>query len=349
MSHKYVLKVSGIGGKNKKKFMATQAVSDITTIANSMGYRNLTRYVTNIKGGSSIMDMLFLVKLLMLPNGTTILYQHPVAFSDKIFYLFVKVLRSKKFRLITLIHDLDMYRYQSGRAVSREKIILNYSTVIISHNEKMSAYLIDKGVDNSRIIELGIFDYLVADSVNKAIKEESISNRSLVIAGNLKGEKCKYLYTLIDENKVPLDVYGVNFEREKENKKQQMTKYHGAFPAPQLPSIISGGFGLVWDGESVHTCSGNYGEYLKINNPHKTSLYLVSGLPIVIWKQAALAEFVVNNGLGLAVDSLEEASTCVQNVTKGEYLKMIQNVNLMGEKLRAGKFTQYAVKSAEER
>ena len=50
---------------------------------------------------------------------------------------------------------------------------------------------------------------------------------------------------------------------------------------------MEGSFGLVWDGISVETCAGVYGEYLKVNNPHKTSLYLASGIPVIIWKEAA--------------------------------------------------------------
>ena len=51
-------------------------------------------------------------------------------------------------------------------------------------------------------------------------------------------------------------------------------------------------FGLVWDGTSLDGCNGRYGEYLKFNNPHKTSLYLSCGIPVIIWKEAALADFV---------------------------------------------------------
>jgi hypothetical protein len=31
-------------------------------------------------------------------------------------------------------------------------------------------------------------------------------------------------------------------------------------------------FGLVWDGTSIHMCSGEYGFYVYNDNPHKSSL-----------------------------------------------------------------------------
>ena len=57
---------------------------------------------------------------------------------------------------------------------------------------------------------------------------------------------------------------------------------------------------------SSETCKGSFGEYLRINNPHKTSLYLASGIPVIIWSKAALAEFIEKNKCGITVDSLYE-------------------------------------------
>ena len=62
---------------------------------------------------------------------------------------------------------------------------------------------------------------------------------------------------------------------------------------------LFGSFGLVWDGMSSETCKGSFGEYLRINNPHKTSLYLASGIPVIIWSKAALAEFIEKNKCGI--------------------------------------------------
>lgn len=62
----------------------------------------------------------------------------------------------------------------------------------------------------------------------------------------------------------------------------------------------------MWDGDGINGCSGNTGEYLRYNNPHKLSLYMVSGLPVVIWSKAAEAEFVINNKVGVVVDDIND-------------------------------------------
>ena len=55
---------------------------------------------------------------------------------------------------------------------------------------------------------------------------------------------------------------------------------------------MEGNWGLVWDGNSIDTCSGNFGEYLRLNAPFKFSLYLAAKRPVVVWRESAMAEYV---------------------------------------------------------
>lgn len=72
--------------------------------------------------------------------------------------------------------------------------------------------------------------------------------------------------------------------------------------------------------------SGTFGQYLKLNNPHKTSLYLASGIPVIIWKEAALASFIVENNLGFAVDKLSEINEKLSQISDEQYKIMANNV-----------------------
>ena len=109
---------------------------------------------------------------------------------------------------------------------------------------------------------------------------------------------------------------------------------------------MEGSFGLVWDGDSTKTCSGTFGQYMKINNPHKASLYLASGLPVLIWKEAALAEFILSNECGCAVGSLEEISEAAGALTKEQYDHFCENAKKIAKRLRGGKYTMRAVERA---
>ena len=86
-----------------------------------------------------------------------------------------------------------------------------------------------------------------------------------------------------------------------------------------------------------------------INNPHKTSLYLRCSLPVIIWKQAALAPFVSKHGIGLCVDSLKELDTILPNITQGQYACMKMNAERIGNLIAQGNFFRTAFEEAVRR
>ena len=105
-----------------------------------------------------------------------------------------------------------------------------------------------------------------------------------------------------------------------------------------IPSKLKADFGLVWDGDSVDTCAGDTGRYLLYNNPHKFSLYLASGLPVIVWEKSAVSEFVRQYGIGLIVSSLNEIGKRVRNLSIDEYKQMLSRVAKISADIRSGKF-----------
>ena len=135
------------------------------------------------------------------------------------------------------------------------------------------------------------------------------------------------------------NLFGINYQdRHRDN-----FHYFGSFTPDDLPYNLTGSFGLVWDGPSSETCAGVYGKYLTINNPHKTSLYLASGIPVAIWKNAALARYVEENGCGITVNSLSELNSVISSLTDEEYNEMKEKAKKTGEKLRLGWYTKQAI------
>ena len=99
----------------------------------------------------------------------------------------------------------------------------------------------------------------------------------------------------------------------------------------------------MWDGETTTTCSGIYGEYLRINDPHKASLYLASGMPVIIWSKAALADYITRNGCGITVDSIEDIPGRISAMTPEEYDAIRSNTRKISDRLRKGKYTSRAL------
>ena len=90
-----------------------------------------------------------------------------------------------------------------------------------------------------------------------------------------------------------------------------------------------------------------HGNYMRYNNPHKASLYLSTGQPVIIWKKAALAEFVIKNKVGIAVDSLENLDEILDKITAEQYQLMKNNTIKLASSLRSGQFIKQAVKNIE--
>ena len=148
------------------------------------------------------------------------------------------------------------------------------------------------------------------------------------------------------KNKFSTNLYGPNYEGEKEN---DNIRYLGSFPPDEIPSVIEGKFGLVWDGEKLDTCEGGTGEYLKYNNPHKTSLYLVAGLPVIIWKKSAMAKFIEREKVGFTVNSLEEIKNKINSMTREEYDEMTANAKAVSARLSSGYYLKKALASCEKK
>ena len=200
----------------------------------------------------------------------------------------------------------------------------------------------EMGYDGNRIINLKIFDYLIpAADQGRSLQKDRTKDMPLIIAGALLRHKAGYIYELPESQ--TFNLYGKGYEEEgKEN-----IAYHGALMPDDLPFELEGSFGLVWDGSTSATCATGYGEYLRINNPHKTSLYLASGIPVIIWKEAALAEFVEHYGCGFGVDSLYEIPDRIAALTDAEYERMLANCQKMSRRLRSGYYTIHALEEAD--
>lgn len=126
--------------------------------------------------------------------------------------------------------------------------------------------------------------------------------------------------------------------------------YIGSFPGDIVPKHISSNFGLVWDGESLEDCDkgGNFGQYLRINNPHKFSLYIAAGIPVIVWKKSALANFVQKNGIGICIDSISDIDNVMKKITQNEYKSLLMNVALLQEKVTTGFFLRNALNKSLE-
>ena len=105
---------------------------------------------------------------------------------------------------------------------------------------------------------------------------------------------------------------------------------------PDNVSVLEGSWGLVWDGDSVDGCTGAMGEYLRYNASHKLSLYIVAELPVIVWKESAVAKYVEERGIGICVGSLREIRGRIDGMSDEEYGQMIVNIRKEAAELKRG-------------
>lgn len=285
-----------------------------------------------------------------LNKGDVIILQFPLLWKSLKKQIRMKFLKRKNFKAYLLIHDIESLRNKKIKTFSdfkhsiiyylQNKTVLERVDGIIAHNDKMKSELVKMGISSEKIVTLEIFDYLIPDfNTNKTYVKDKI-----LLAGNFDIRKTKYARILPE--KPDFEIYGINFEFDN---LPNNVRYKGSFSPEELPNHLKGGFGLVWDGDSSDTCSGKYGEYLKINNPHKASLYLASGFPIIVWKQSALADFVKRNDCGIIIDSLFEIAGALGNMDEENYRQLIENSRKIGEKIRRGHYLKTALEECERK
>lgn len=316
----------------------SKARNDIADILVREGWEPLVVHHSEEKGTLDKIKMLFLTRndwskiYHKIPEHSELLIQYPLAMYPKVSTVaipFLKKIKRKNVKLTFLIHDLDSLR---GVYTNGEREFLSTADVIFAHNPVMVDYLKQNGYSDKEIRSLNIFDYLTKDTVpgRKAGEKTEV-----VIAGNLKRGKAGYVYRLNEvEGEIQFRLYGPNYDGETQGKN---VKYCGQYKPEELPEKLEGGFGLVWDGDDLGACTGVFGEYMKYNNPHKTSLYLASGLPVIIWEKAAMAKYIEKNNLGIAVRGINEIPLKLKSLSEEDYRIMKSNVEVIGKQLCQGK------------
>lgn len=247
-----------------------------------------------------------------------------------------------KEKTILLVHDLDGLRYQNMEVQDKEINVIKQFKYIIVHNEKMKEFLISKGVDKDSLYVLELFDYLVNNGKEGNDKKNETESE-FVFIGNLSKEKCPFIYQFEDGDlKYNINLYGINAEEDCLNKN---LIYKGSFEPEDL-GCVEGKIGIVWDGNKVDTeridCFKNYTRY---NNPHKLSCYMACGKPVVVWSQAAVADFVKKENIGYVIDSIED----INNIDFSTYNEKKENAKRIQTKVIHGEYTKDIIKTIIEK
>ena len=346
-----------------------KAPEDVADIAESCGYRKLSVRVHNdanhiwgkcMKRFGFCRDWMRAVRD-MKPDAILLVqfpFHHRYYFYDR----YLLAARKKGVRLIYMVHDVERLRgtYNSKSHDRELSFMLHYADAMIVHNDTMKDYFIQKfHVEPGKLIPLEIFDYLCQSRTCKVpgenqgqewdrnlLKTHACAEfaKAFYIAGNLSTEKTGYLKALPELEETHFELYGINCPDELKN--ADNVHFNGVAVPDELPNLLHEGFGLVWDGDDIKGCSGPFGNYMRFNSPHKLSLYMAAGLPVIIWEKAAQASFVKKYGVGLTVASLLDLNDKAM-ASESDYSRMAKAAEMISERIRSGYYTKRALKAAE--
>ncbi|GEO67704.1 sugar transferase [Levilactobacillus spicheri] len=326
-----------------RTFDATrQAKQDIANIGASMGYKvaNIFRYndvgedddamLARIDGITAAVD-----------RGDMLVYQFPSLNSGRFDDLFVDQMHRRGVRVVCLVHDVGTLRDQQAPTWIDEIGYFNKCDVLIVHNRLMADRLRELGVTTPMVNQY-LLDYLDDnhDEDRYETKPENFQ-RGVVLAGNIL--KSRYLADWANET--PITVFGVtDAELDKKLNANPKIDFRGQRWRWDLIQEMPREFGLAWDSD---TSSYKYNDYTRYNHPHKVSMYLAHGLPVIIWRQAAVADIIVDNGLGIAIDSLDQIDDAIRSISDQDLAQMLHNVGQFGKLIRDGWFTRQGLQAAE--
>ncbi|MDH6358024.1 galactofuranosyltransferase [Parabacteroides sp. PF5-9] len=320
----------------------SKARRDIDHIMVNMGFRNIgfplpgynNKFIDFFVTLAGMMKAPFVIKkgdVLVLP------------YNLRKYYIYLcRLTHLRGGKVVTIIHDLSSF-YRKRITPQQEIKRLNHSDYLIAHNPVMKKWLETNGCQVPVGI-LNIFDYLS----NKEPQEHKTATKpyKVLYAGTLSPKKNKFLYDLSAHiTNYQLNVYGKGLDETLIHHKDHFS-YKGFMSSDDLVASADGDFGLVWDGNSILFCDGPRGQYMKYNNPHKFSLYMRCGLPVIIWKEAAMAHFVNENKVGICISSLTDLDELLAGITTEEYQEMKKNAATIGKQLSEGYYFKKAFKEA---
>lgn len=323
-----------------------KAKTDYESILDSMGAINigLPRKIDSNKFFAFFYNLLSILKAcFQMRRNDIVVLQYPV---KKYFSFICSVARLKKAKTISLIHDLGSFR-RKKLTIPQELKRLDHTDYVIATNESMKQWLVQQGF-HKPMGALGFHDYLSSVPISSDTKNHRQEKDAwnIIYAGSLNLRKNAFILNMKEIDKsFKFHLYGnmPNYNAIAEDKN---IIWHGFMQADDFIAKAKGDFGLVWDGDSLGECHGDFGGYLKYNTPHKASFYLRAGLPIIVWRQSAIAQLVEQEQVGIAIDSLKQLPQQLKELSSQRYEELKANALRLSLEINKGMNLKKAITDA---
>jgi hypothetical protein len=289
--------------------------------------------------GAKISRFIYLLETVMrLRRNSVVVFLFPVY--AKMNRLVISLLRRKGVEIICMIGDINGLKDADAMELRREIRFFKNFRYFIAHNDSMREWL-EQNVHDPGVTVLEFFDFPM-----QLMHLTRRKSSDIVFAGNLaKSTFLEELHRL--PSPLHFHLYGPGQTERMSD--QRNVSWHGAETPQLLPAKLKGSFGLVWDGDTITSPGGSLGNYMKYISHHKLSLYIVSGLPLIVPCSAASAALVRKYRIGICIDNLFEINDRIDQISEEEYQEFRKNMKGLAEKIGGGGCLKEAVGALVEK
>ncbi|WP_207512707.1 hypothetical protein [Longitalea luteola] len=271
-----------------------------------------------------------------IASRDVVVFQFPLY--AKAHELLITLLRIKGVQIICLILDIDGWRNGNETILEKEKKAFRRFRFFIVHNERMQQW-IQAIVPNANTAQLQFFDFLATPCNQHRSKDNRI-----IIAGDL--QKTAFIQKLGQVPQLSFSIYGEGYTA---NVFPANAEYKGVFPPYELVHHLQGSFGLIWYGSDIDNFAGSYSSYLTAISPHKLSLFIMAGIPLMVPATSASAILVKQYGIGCTIDRLSDIEEVIKNISEEDYQKMVANTRPLAAQISQGYFLKKALTELEQK
>lgn len=252
-----------------------------------------------------------------------------------------------KAKIIGIVHDIDAVRF-GGLPDDYIPKMNKYDGLIVQSTE-MHMWLVQAGLETRGQVTImnGPWPY----KTNEAYLKPKFVHQ-IVYGGNPDQNKSGFMKKLHQLASIPaysmIIAGNVGFEKWMPELKND--PFFLSLPNTQsekLPGLLAdlGGFGLIMDGTECDP-SDKYFNYQKYVWPHKLSLYIAAGLPVIAISGTKAAEYVKQEHIGIVVSNIDAIPHAIKNVNASEYHIYSKNVGKCMMEVRLGTHLIEAVNGA---
>lgn len=272
----------------------------------------------------SLFSIVTLIITLLFSHGKTIFMIYP--FIKISLWKRPLISASKRNRIIVFLFDIRYFQYKcfdnhKNFSLEEETSFLNNFSECIALTKSEEQLLKQHGL-SIQTHSLEFLDY--KSSVYCRNYSDRVKN-SVAYAGYLPRAKFLNNISSATLSQISIHVFG---DIGSVSSFKDGLIYHGSYNSSDLVKELSMfQFGLVWDGDDCDSFGSFYGGYEKYIIPHKAACYINSGLPIIVWRDSAIASFVNEFEIGICIDCIDDIPAAISKLEEKDYLRLIKNVS----------------------